>query len=121
MAAQLQERTWILTGINAERIPSEKLKGRAPSVSFNLSDSTLTGFGGCNKFHGHFEHAKKEISIGPLRSNKMACADNKLEDDFFKHFQGNFKCKIRKSNLYLMRNGKIVLSFRPSTKEEFQK
>ena len=55
-----------------------------PNVQITLkfnNDGTLSGFGGCNNYNGGYTltgqttEFGKTISIGPLASTKMYCAD----------------------------------------------
>ena len=47
-----------------------------------LSDSRVSGYGGCNRFSGAYERSGNTISFGPLASTKRACADELMQSEF---------------------------------------
>ena len=48
----------------------------------------LSGYGGCNRFFGSYDLEGTSLTIGPLASTKMACADGMTEEqDFFNVLQ----------------------------------
>ena len=63
------------------------------TITFN-SDGTLTGFGGCNNFFGVYtltgqtSEFGKGITMGPVGSTKMFCADtSSLETTYLANVQ----------------------------------
>jgi heat shock protein HslJ len=50
------------------------LPGNSPTIEF-LSDGSLAGFSGCNRFGASWTGGQSDLSITPLASTKMACVD----------------------------------------------
>ena len=65
----------MVAGGTMPAIPSVQI-----TITFN-NDGTFTGFGGCNNYNGNYKltgnttEFGKTISIGPIASTKMICAD----------------------------------------------
>ena len=65
----------MVAGGTMPAIPSVQI-----TITFN-NDGTFTGFGGCNNYNGNYKltgnttEFGKTISIGPIASTKMFCAD----------------------------------------------
>jgi putative lipoprotein len=77
------------------------------TLTFN-NDGTLTGFSGCNNYNGGYTLSGKttefgkEISVGPLASTKMYCADTA---DFETAYLNN----LQKTLTYSITNNKMLL------------
>jgi heat shock protein HslJ len=77
------------------------------TLTFN-NDGTLTGFGGCNNFNGAYTLSGtttdfgKGISIGPLASTKMYCADNA-------DFETSYLNNLQQTLTYSITNNKMML------------
>jgi putative lipoprotein len=77
------------------------------TLTFN-NDGTLTGFSGCNNFNGGYTLSGKttefgkEISIGPLASTKMYCADTA-------DFETSYLNNLQKTLTYSITNNKMML------------
>ncbi len=80
---------------------------KAITLKFN-SDGTLTGFSGCNNFNGGYTLSGKttefgkEITIGPLASTKMYCADTA-------DFETSYLNNLQKTLTYSITNNKMML------------
>jgi len=89
--------------------------GKVPVISntqgitliFN-NDGTLSGFSGCNNFNGAYTLSGittdfgKGISIGPLASTKMYCADTA-------DFETSYLNNIQQTQTYSITNNKMML------------
>ena len=77
------------------------------TLTFN-NDGTLTGFSGCNNFNGGYTLSGKttefgkEITIGPLASTKMYCADTA-------DFETSYLNNIQQTQTYSITNNKMML------------
>jgi heat shock protein HslJ len=66
---------WIVTGINNGRMAVvSPLEGTRPTSRFG-EDGEISGDAGCNRFFGPYVVDGASMSIGPLGSTLMACAD----------------------------------------------
>jgi putative lipoprotein len=72
------------------------------------NDGTLTGFSGCNNFNGGYTLSGKttefgkEITIGPLASTKMYCADTA-------DFETSYLNNLQKTQTYTIPNNTMML------------
>jgi putative lipoprotein len=77
------------------------------TLTFN-NDGTLTGFSGCNNFNGGYTLSGKttefgkEITIGPLASTKMYCADTA-------DFETSYLNNLQKTQTYTIPNNTMML------------
>jgi len=69
------------------------------------SAGKLTGHGGCNRFFGQYKISGNEISIGPIGSTRMACAESvmALEMAFFSALEGAKSFRRDKTKLVLFK------------------
>jgi putative lipoprotein len=67
------------------------------------SAARLTGHGGCNQLFGHYKISGNEISIGPIGSTRMACAESvmALEMAFISALEGAKSFRRDKTTLVL--------------------
>jgi heat shock protein HslJ len=67
------------------------------------SAGKLAGHGGCNRFFGQYKISGNEISIGPIGSTRMACAESvmTLEMAFFSALEGAKSFRREKTKLML--------------------
>jgi len=67
--------SWEVIGYNnGKQAITSVLAGSTITLDF-ASDGTLSGNSGCNSYNGSFTVTGKQITIGPLASTRMACAD----------------------------------------------
>jgi heat shock protein HslJ len=59
---------------NGKQAVTSVLADSTITANFGV-DGTLSGNGGCNKYHGTYTATGKQIKIGPLASTRMACAN----------------------------------------------
>ena len=92
-----------------------------PNVQLTLTfnnDATLTGFSGCNNYNGRYvlsgqtTEFGKGISIGPLASTKMYCADSmNLETTYLTILQNTNTYSINNNTMITRSTGLDQLSF----------
>ena len=79
---------WILEKINGVTIDFPEDKKR-PFITIDTGEKSISGFGGCNNFHGNAELVKNRIVTGNILSTKMACMDiQETENEFLKVLSG---------------------------------
>lgn len=67
--------SWSVTGVNnGKQAVVGVLTGTELTLQI-MSDGTLQGSGGCNRFNGSYTQQGKSLRIGPLASTRMACAE----------------------------------------------
>ena len=97
------EGPWIATGVNngsggVSSVPA----GVTGSFSF-LPDGQMEGFGGCNNFSGGYTVDSDQITIGPLMSTMMACADD------VNAFESQFLTALQKATTWSVTGGTLDL------------
>ncbi|MGF1584261.1 MAG: META domain-containing protein [Bacteroidales bacterium] len=79
---------WILEKINGVNIgfPEDR---KPPFLTIDTEAKSISGFGGCNNFHGNAELVKNRLVTGNIVSTKMACIDiQETENEFLKVLSG---------------------------------
>jgi heat shock protein HslJ len=71
MADALHDTSWTLSG--ALQAPDQI------DVVIAFSDANVSGFSGCNRFHGQYLFTDGALEFGPLAGTMMACADEAME------------------------------------------
>jgi heat shock protein HslJ len=72
---------WHATGINNGRGAVESVvAGTDPTATYDATAGTVRGNAGCNQYNGPVVVEGDSITIGPLASTKMACADQAAAD-----------------------------------------
>jgi putative lipoprotein len=61
---------WILSTVNGTQVSRRE---QGPDVQLTLDAGTVSGFGGCNRFKGSYEHTGNKLTIGNLAVTMMAC------------------------------------------------
>jgi heat shock protein HslJ len=75
-AASLVGPTWSLTKIGGKSV----LEGTTLTAAFS-SEELVTGNAGCNSYFGRARVEAGRLSVGPLGSTRMACADGVMEQE----------------------------------------
>ena len=79
--AEIRGMVWVLTTLKGS-VVTAGTRG-APTMQLGLGESSLAGFGGCNRLGGSYTLDGTSLHIGPLVSTRMACPDAMdLEADF---------------------------------------
>lgn len=55
-----------------------------PTIKFNATEGSVTGFAGCNNFMGKYDPATKSMSLGQMGMTRKMCPDMSVEDQFTK-------------------------------------
>jgi putative lipoprotein len=76
VAAALVGPTWRLTALEGQAV----LAGSKVTALFT-SDARVSGSAGCNGYFGRAEAASGQLSVGPLGSTLMACANDVLSQE----------------------------------------
>ncbi len=103
-----------MTGINwrpivvgADPIPDDS----GISVLFEI-DGSIQGNGGCNSFSGSLEQNDTALSVGPLRSTRMACPEPTMsrEGEFMAALQNAKHFEMGKDRLQLLDEDRRLLA-----------
>ena len=117
--AELGGVTWHATGINNGRGGVESVvAGTDPTATFDTTAGTVSGDAGCNQYNGSVAIDGAAITIGPLMSTKMACADDAAtaqEGSFFVALEAATTFEVRGTTLELRDDtGALQVSFEAS-------
>jgi len=106
-------------GLTSARWRPTKIHGEAVDadsgmfVTFSV-DGSINGNGGCNGFFGSLEKSDTGLSVGPLGSTRMACAEQVMdrEMEFIGALQGMKDVNIGDFGMRLLDdNGNIIAEF----------
>ena len=92
----------MVAGGTMPAIPSVQI-----TITFN-NDGTFTGFGGCNNYNGNYKltgnttEFGKTITIGPLASTAMYCADTA-------DLESKYLASLQQTKTYSITNNKMLL------------
>jgi len=107
---------WVLEKIDGKPVEMPLSKDN-PYMEIELGDSTISGYGGCNRFHGRAKLEEKKLLTKQIISTKMLCLDTQhIEDSFLGTLSaGRLEFSIEDSVLTLS-NSKIHLTFKKAEK-----
>ncbi len=111
--ASLTETYWKLVSI-AGRFYVHAGAEREPHLTLRADGDAITGFGGCNTFHGRFEQdaGGGRLRFERLAATKRACLDGvDIEAQFLTMLQEVNRYVIRGDSLGLLRDDEALLGF----------
>jgi len=85
-----------------------------PYIKFDINNTKISGFSGCNRFSGAYRVQNETIKFSPFASTRMMCPENQMnmEMDFFKKVASVKSFTITKSTLKFFNiEKKMVLEF----------
>jgi heat shock protein HslJ len=100
---QLVEKYWKLKTLNGEDIQWSSINGKEePHIILRISESRVSGNGGCNGIIGSYETTgNKKIKFTQMVSTMKACPNMEIENAFLKSFEKVASYEINKSELIL--------------------
>ncbi len=79
---------WVLEKIDGKPVEIPESR-KMPNMEVDLAGRTISGYGGCNRYHGRAELVNNLLVTGSLMSTKMACIDTQdIENKFFSALSG---------------------------------
>jgi heat shock protein HslJ len=109
----IEARFWRLNEIRGQAVlPVEE--GRELHITFDTEQHRVSGSAGCNRFSGPYTRAADRLTIGPLISTKMACADDRLnrqETDYMAALQATDRYMVSGDTLTLASGNERVARF----------
>ena len=80
---------WRLIELNGNEVPETEDKTREPYFILNVENNTITGHGGCNRFHGtYIIQIGNRIRFSQMAATMMFCFDNmETETQFMRVFE----------------------------------
>ena len=102
---------WNVVNIEGEEItPSEE----TPFLGFNLNDSMIYGFTGCNRLNSSLNakaFMKGKADFTKVATTRMLCREDKYEAKFLKALNETTKTEVNDSKILLKNNeGKVVMT-----------
>jgi heat shock protein HslJ len=103
------EHQWRLVELDGEPVRREGDE-RSPRLMFR-GDGRVSGFGGCNRLSGTYEARGDRLTLGPLATTKMACADvMDIESAFLGALGRVRRWKLQSGRLALLADGSSPLA-----------
>lgn len=101
---------WMLAQIGGGSAAGTTSQGPA-YLRFVPDSGRVEGFGSCNRIGGLYTHSSDQLTIGPLMSTRMACADNAIsaqEQAFMSALSDTRRYVISNDTLRLLDSGAAV-------------
>lgn len=107
---------WIIQKIDFKVVEKEKVGNEIPYLVFQLNDSSVSGFMGCNTLSGKVEVTDNEITFKKMSMSKMYCLDVPYEKDIIDvvFYKGTLKYKINSGILSLFVNDEEIMILKKS-------
>ncbi len=104
----LENKKWQLVELNGRLVENEN-----GFITFNQAEGRFYGNNTCNNFFGQYEIKEANLIIGgQVGSTKMACFQNKFENDFMALLNQTINYSIKNNSLIMhAKNNKIVAKF----------
>ena len=94
---------WAVESINGEDLNPEKFPKDIPHFEINLETKHFGGFAGCNQVNGEMKFDYNKLTIAPLASTKMYCAEvSDIENEILGILRGG-------PVVYRIKGGKLIL------------
>jgi heat shock protein HslJ len=76
--------TWSLASYGDFANPTSVLEGTEITVIFSAEEGQVAGSAGCNSYFADFEGSGTTLTVGPVGSTRMSCAEDvmKQESDY---------------------------------------
>lgn len=111
---------WLLTELNGKDA-KELFKGPIPTIEFNLTDTLVSGTGGCNRYFGKFDiNENNEFSAPNLASTMMMCIHENQEPQFLETLGKPATIAIDENGYLTLTNNEnvVVVKFEKGEKPE---
>lgn len=102
---------WVLKTMNGQDAKN-LFAGALPTLQFNFEDHTISGTGGCNRYHGAYSYENGIFSAPNLAMTRMLCIENNAESEFALELSNAANVlKMENGLLVVTRDGKSILEF----------
>lgn len=94
---------------------SDVVKGlynKEVSLIINETNSTVSGFSGCNNFNATLSKSNGTISFGNISETKMACPNLKEEQAFLSMLKNVNRYEVVGNELHLFKDNILLLTFK---------
>ncbi|WP_313385277.1 META domain-containing protein [Chishuiella sp.] len=94
---------------------SDVVKGlynKEVSLIINETNSTVSGFSGCNNFNANLSKSNGTISFGNISETKMACPNLKEEQAFLSMLKNVNRYEVVGNELHLFKDNILLLTFK---------
>lgn len=103
--------TWYLTELNGQAPPAGN-GGKPATLILAAEDQRASGFSGCNRMSGSYQHAGDSISFGPMAMTRMACTEGmELEQQYSAALASATMFRLTAGELELMGDRGTVARF----------
>jgi len=95
--------TWELTGYNNGRNGVQSVLAGTTSTAVFGEDGRITGSAGCNTYMGPYQSADQSLTIGPLATTRLACAQPVMDQETA------YLAALQRGSRYEFESGQLVL------------
>lgn len=105
------EENWELIEMDGEAV-SDIFPDKHPTIEFKIKEKQISGFAGCNQYHGQLILDDKYLKIVGVVATKMACPVLDEEEEFLAILQEVEQYSIAENELSLWSGGQLLLKFK---------
>lgn len=80
---QVNNIAWAVTSFKGEMLNKGNFPNGLPTVIFNMKDSKISGYDGCNSFMGLAAYTTTLIKPGVIATTNATCANTTFTTDFY--------------------------------------
>lgn len=107
---------WVLEKLGEEE--ASVFGENIPFIQFDTEKSTFIGHAGCNRMSGSYKLEDSHLTVGPIKSTKMACPSLEKENILVEALQNQLEASLQDGKLVLLKDNKPVLRFIKATDSE---
>jgi len=102
---------WAIIQIGDKVFEKEDFPKEMPMFELNLTEGTVSGTDGCNRFRGSIQATADSLTFGNLLSTQMACPNMEISGLIGKTLSGNtFSYKLAKGKLLLSQDESVAVT-----------
>jgi heat shock protein HslJ len=98
-AAVLEDVDWALVELDGRLVDATEDR---PTLRLVPAEQRASGFAGCNRFSGGYEHEGERLRLGPLAATRMYCARMELETAYLRALDATRRFRVEGDVLELL-------------------
>ncbi len=103
---------WVLERLHDEAMGLSDFPDGLPYLEIHPVDGRISGFGGCNRYHGTANVRASQVEFGPVAATKKYCGNTNRETSYFQALQGTYEYQLDQGKLVFSQQGRAIMVFR---------
>ena len=103
---------WVLEELNGTKVTEAQFQQELPLMEINASETSFTGFAGCNRMRGRLFSEKDILRFTNIVTTKMMCPPENREAEFLTALRSSTTFRIENNRLYLSNPDGLRLVFK---------